>query len=81
MNRRALEVQLPAGPSPSAGEVKSSPVTRGSAETQAALPQERTRSGDHGKTLIAVQSNTGKLFTVDPNTGATRLYRTSAVRR
>ena len=26
-----------------------------------------------GKTLIAVQSNTGKLFTVDPNTGATRL--------
>ena len=26
-----------------------------------------------GKTLIAVQSNTGKLFTIDPNTGATRL--------
>ena len=26
-----------------------------------------------GKTLIAVQSNTGKLFTINPNTGATRL--------
>ncbi len=26
-----------------------------------------------GKKLIAVQSNTGKLFTIDPNTGATRL--------
>ena len=26
-----------------------------------------------GKTLIAVQSNTGKLFAIDPNTGATRL--------
>ena len=26
-----------------------------------------------GKTLIAVQSNTGKLFTIDPNTGATHL--------
>jgi outer membrane protein assembly factor BamB len=27
----------------------------------------------NGKTLIAVQSNTGKLFTIDPNTGVTRL--------
>jgi sugar lactone lactonase YvrE len=26
-----------------------------------------------GKTLIAVQTNTGKLFRIDPNTGATRL--------
>ena len=26
-----------------------------------------------GRTLIAVQSNTGKLFTIDPNTGVTRL--------
>ena len=26
-----------------------------------------------GKTLIAVQSNTGKLFTINPNTGATHL--------
>jgi sugar lactone lactonase YvrE len=26
-----------------------------------------------GETLILVQSNTGKLFTVDPDTGATRL--------
>jgi sugar lactone lactonase YvrE len=26
-----------------------------------------------GKTLIAVQSNTGKLFTIDPNTGVTHL--------
>jgi sugar lactone lactonase YvrE len=27
----------------------------------------------NGKTLVAVQSNTGKLFTIDPATGATRL--------
>jgi hypothetical protein len=26
----------------------------------------------NGKTLIAVQSNTGKLFRIDPGTGATR---------
>jgi sugar lactone lactonase YvrE len=70
-SQKAVLYKIPIGPGGRLGEVQTIPLT-GDFSLASGFNLNGIDATPNGKTLIAVQSNKGKLFRIDPATGATR---------
>jgi sugar lactone lactonase YvrE len=69
---KAVLYRIPIGSGGALGDAQTIPLT-GDFSLQPGFNLNGIDATKNGKTLIAVQSNTGKLFQIDPSSGATRL--------
>ena len=70
-SRKAVLYKIPIGPGGALGNAVTIPLS-GDFTLQNGFNLNGIDATANGKTLIAVQSNTGKLFRIDPTTGVTR---------
>ena len=71
-SQKAVLYRIPIGSGGALGDAQTIPLT-GDFALQPGFNLNGIDATANGKTLIAVQSNTGKLFRIDPATGVTRL--------
>jgi sugar lactone lactonase YvrE len=71
-SNKAVLYRIPIGSGGALGDAQTVPLT-GDFSLQAGFNLNGIEATANGKTLIAVQSNTGKLFRIDPATAETRL--------
>ena len=71
-SQKAVLYRIPIGAGGALGDAQTIPLT-GDFALQPGFNLNGIDATANGKTLIAVQSNTGKLFQIDPSTGVTRL--------
>lgn len=71
-SQKAVLYRIPIGMGGALGDAQTVPLT-GDFSLQPGFNLNGIDATANGKTLIAVQSNTGKLFQIDPSTGVTRL--------
>jgi sugar lactone lactonase YvrE len=70
-SNKAVLYRIPIGPGGALGNAETIPLT-GDFQLVSGFNLNGIDATANGRTLIAVQSNTGKLFRIDPATGATR---------
>jgi sugar lactone lactonase YvrE len=70
-SQKAVLYRIPIGPGGALGNAQTIPLT-GDFKLVSGFNLNGIDATPNGKTLIAVQSNTGKLFRIDPSTGVTR---------
>ena len=70
-SRQAVLYKIPIGAGGALGDAQTIPLT-GDLKLEGTFNLNGIDATPNGKTLIAVQSSTGKLFRIDPATGATR---------
>ncbi len=70
-SQKAVLFRVPIGPGGALGNARTIPLT-GDFALAAGFNLNGIDATPNGKTLIAVQTNKGKLFRIDPTTGATR---------
>jgi sugar lactone lactonase YvrE len=70
-SNKAVIYRIPVGAGGALGDTQTIPLT-GDFQLGSGFNLNGIDATANGKTLIAVQSNTGKLFRIDPSTGATR---------
>jgi sugar lactone lactonase YvrE len=71
-SQKAVLYRIPIGEGGALGDAQTIPLT-GDFALQPGFNLNGIDATKNGKTLIAVQSNTGKLFQIDPSSGVTRL--------
>jgi len=71
-SQKAVLYRIPIGSGGALGDAQTIPLT-GDFTLQPGFNLNGIDATKNGKTLIAVQSNTGKLFQIDPSSGVTRL--------